>query len=163
MNLEQDLARIAEQEKRLRFKRFDALVAWEIGNMLKDLAQTKGAGVAIDVSLNNQPLFFYAMPGTSADNADWIRRKRNVTMRFNQSSYALGLSLQQKQTTLQNQQALLERDYATHGGCFPVFVGDICVGSITVSGLPQREDHAMVVEVLAEYLNQPLAELALED
>lgn len=163
MNLEQDLARIAEQEKRLRFDRFDAQIAWEIATQIKALAEARGASVAFDISLNNQLLFFYAMPGTSADNADWIRRKRNVTQRFNRSSYGVGLSLQQRQATLQSQQALPERDFATHGGCFPVFVGDICVGSITVSGLPQRQDHAMVVEVLAVYLNQPLAELALED
>jgi len=162
MNIERDLARIAQQEQRLRFEHFDARVAWEIGARLKQLAQSREAAVAIDVSLHHQSLFFYAMPGTIPDNTDWIRRKRNVVMRFHRSSYAVGLSLQQKQTTLKEQQGLEDRDYATHGGCFPIFVQEICVGTITVSGLPQREDHAMLVEVLAEYLNQPLDELALD-
>lgn len=164
MDTDKDLERIALQEQRLRFDQFDARVAWEIGTRLKALAESRGAAVAIDISLHNQALFFYAMPGTMTDNIDWIRRKRNVVMRFYQSSYAVGLSLKKSQTTLLGQQGLPDRDYAPHGGCFPIFVDRVgCVGTITVSGLSQREDHAMVVEVLAEYLNQPLAELALED
>ncbi|WP_245392519.1 MULTISPECIES: heme-binding protein [Meiothermus] len=37
-----------------------------------------------------------------------------------------------------------------------------CIGAITVSGLPQREDHELVVEVLAGYLGLPYEELALD-
>lgn len=67
-----------------------------------------------------------------------------------------------KQTTLAEQVGADVRDYATHGGCFPInVVGTGCAGTITVSGLPQRADHELVVEVLAEHLGQPLAELAL--
>ena len=54
-------------------------------------------------------------------------------------------------------------DYATHGCGFPILllVGGTCIGAITISGLPQREDHELIVAVLAEHLGQPLAELAL--
>ena len=55
------------------------------------------------------------------------------------------------------------RDYAPHGGCFPIKLhGTGCIGTITVSGLPQRADHELIVEVLAELLEQPIEELALE-
>jgi uncharacterized protein (UPF0303 family) len=40
--------------------------------------------------------------------------------------------------------------------------GTGCIGTITVSGLPQRADHELIIEVLAEFLEQPLKELALE-
>jgi uncharacterized protein (UPF0303 family) len=44
---------------------------------------------------------------------------------------------------------LPEEDYAAHGGCFPIQVaGTGIVGAVTVSGLPQREDHNLVVEAL---------------
>jgi uncharacterized protein (UPF0303 family) len=157
-----DLERIALQEQRLQFERFDATTAWTLGTRLKDAAEARGVAVAIDIQLHGQPLFFYAMPGTTPDNVDWIRRKRNVVMRFQRSSYAVGLQLQQQQTTLEKQLDVNPRDYAAHGGCFPLnLIGTGCIGTITVSGLPQRQDHELVVEVLVKLLGQPLAELAL--
>jgi uncharacterized protein (UPF0303 family) len=37
-----------------------------------------------------------------------------------------------------------------------------CVGTVTVSGVPQREDHAIVVEALATLCGVPLADVALD-
>ncbi len=160
MNLEQDIARISLQEARLQFTAFDAQTAWQVGSRLREVATARGQAVAIDIHLNSQQLFFSAMPGTTADNSDWIRRKRNVVQRFQRSSYALGLQLQLQQTTLTEKYGVATADYAPHGGCFPLMVrGTGCVGTITVSGLPQREDHKLVVEVLAEYLGITLVEL----
>ena len=159
-----DLERIALQEQRLQFERFDATTAWTLGGHLKAAAEARGVAVAIDIQLHGQPLFFYAMPGTTPDNVDWIRRKRNVVLRFQRSSYAVGLQLQQRGTTLEQSIAVDPRDYAPHGGCFPLNLrGTGCVGTITVSGLPQRQDQELVVEVLAKLLGQPLHELVLDE
>ncbi len=118
--------------------------------------------IAIDIGFFAQPLFFHAMPGTTPDNVAWLRRKRNVVRQFHRSSYAVGLWLKQKQSSLE-ERGLDPRDYAAHGGGFPIFVQGVgCIGAITVSGLPQREDHELVVEVLAGFLGQPLDELALD-
>jgi uncharacterized protein (UPF0303 family) len=162
MSLDDDLARIALQEKTLQFERFDARTAWEIGTRLKALAEARGAAVAIDITVNGRTIFFYAFQGTTPDNAEWVRRKKNVVQRFFRSSYGLGLSLERSQTSLSTQQGLELRDFSTHGGSFPInLVGTGCIGAITVSGLPQRQDHAYVVEVLAGYLGHALDELAL--
>ena len=76
-------------------------------------------------------------------------------MRFFRSSYALGLVLAQQQTSIEAKFGLDSADYATHGGSFPIFVkGTGCIGAVTVSGLPQREDHNMVVEALCRLLDQ---------
>jgi uncharacterized protein (UPF0303 family) len=159
-----DIERIALQEQRLQFERFDATTAWILGMRLKEAAEAHGLAVAIDIQLHGQPLFFYAMPGTTPDNVDWIRRKRNVVQRFQRSSYAVGLYLQQQGTTLEGQLGVATRDYAPHGGCFPIkLIGTGCIGTITVSGLPQRQDHELVVEVLAALLGHPLTELALDE
>ena len=102
------------------------------------------------------------LPGATPDNADWVRRKRSTVLRFHRSSYAIGLSLQRQGTTLEAKTGAPLVDYATHGGGFPILLaGGTCIGAITVSGLPQREDHGLIVAVLAEHLGQPLAELAL--
>ena len=53
-------------------------------------------------------------------------------------------------------------DYATDGGSFPLNVeGAGVVGSVTVSGLPQRDDHNLVVEALS-VLGKDFAALRLE-
>jgi uncharacterized protein (UPF0303 family) len=163
MTIEQDLERIALQEEQLQFRSFDAETAWVIGGRLRAVAEARGLAVAIDIQMNGHSLFFTAMRGTTPDNVDWIRRKRNVVLHFHRSSYAIGLQLQKDTTTLAERAGMADRDYAPHGGCFPIKLRDTsCVGTITVSGLPQRIDHELVVEVLAEYLEQPLAELALD-
>jgi len=162
MNIEQDIRVIAEQEARLRFERFDAEVAWRLGQRLKETAERLHSAIAMDIRLFAQPIFYYAMPGTTPDHADWIRRKRNVVQHFHRSSYAVGLMLKQKESSLE-ERGLAARDYAAQGGSFPIFVQGVgCIGAITVSGLPQREEHELVVEVLADYLKLPYEELALD-
>jgi uncharacterized protein (UPF0303 family) len=95
------------------------------------------------------------MPGATANNEDWARRKHNVVQKFERSSLAIGLDCQRQQTSLQEKNGLPLADYATHGGGFPLLLqGGVCVGSVVVSGLPQREDHQLVVDVLAAMLGR---------
>jgi uncharacterized protein (UPF0303 family) len=162
MGVEQDLALIDSQEQHLQFASFDAASAWRLGSQLRAAAAARGAALTVDIWLGAQQLFLNAMPGASPDNADWARRKRNVVLRFHRSSYAVGLDLARRQTTLRDRYGLEERDYAAHGGCFPLLLrGTGCVGTIAVSGLPQREDHELIVAVLAAELGAPAAQLAL--
>jgi uncharacterized protein (UPF0303 family) len=163
MDIDRDLARIAAQEQALCFPSFDAADAWELGGRLRAAAEAHGAAVTIEIRLAGHTIFFYAMAGTSPVNADWARRKRNVVELFHRSSYAVGLSLEREGSSLEEKLGLPLRDYATHGGCFPLMLaGTGCVGAITVSGLPQRDDHSLIVAALAERLGLPLADLALE-
>ena len=164
MTIDRDLDRIAEQEDALIFDAFDLRTAWRLGKLLQEMAEARGLGVAIDVSLHSMPVFYVALSGSTPDNAQWIRRKRNLVLRLFKSSYATGLSLAKQGTTLQAKLGLSETDYAAHGGSFPVVVkGAGCIGAVTVSGLPQREDHNMVVEALAKLLHRDINELRLAD
>jgi uncharacterized protein (UPF0303 family) len=160
-DLASDLARIQQQEDRLQFASFTPETAWELGNRMRALAVARHAPMAIEIEHGGQQLFFCALPGTTPANADWIRRKRNTVLRFYRSSYAIGLSLQAEQSSLEKKVGLPLRDYSTHGGCFPLLLrGTGCIGTITASGLPQREDHSLVVEALAAQLGVPLEEVA---
>jgi len=162
MSVDEDLAMIATQEARLQFAGFDAQTAWRLGSRLREAASARGAAVTLDIWLGAQQLFFNAMPGTSPDNAEWARRKRNVVLRFHRSSYAVGLDLARRHSSLRERYGLEERDYAAHGGCFPLTIrGSGCVGTIAVSGLPQRADHELIVAVLAVELGVPEQQLAL--
>lgn len=159
-----DLDQISLQEAQLQFDHFDARTAWAVGSRIKEVAEAMGEAVVIDIQRWGQALFFHAMPGTTPDNAEWVRRKRNVVQRFHTSSYAVGLQLAAKGDTLEALRGLPTVDYAAHGGSFPIHLrGTGCVGAITVSGLPQRRDHALVVAVLAEMLGQEGQRLALPE
>jgi uncharacterized protein (UPF0303 family) len=155
MGVSEDLERIDIQERELVFPRFDEETAWELGSSLRTLATELGLAVVIDVRRFGQPLFYTALEGTTPDNVEWVRRKNNVVARFHRSSYAVGLRLKLKNETLQDQSGLPLADYATHGGAFPITVsGAGIVGSVTVSGLPQRADHELVVEALCGLLGR---------
>ena len=163
MTIERDLEKIALQEERLCFDAFDAETAWELGCRLKSTAEARGVAVTIEIRLAREPVFLVAMRGVTPSNADWARRKRNLVEFLGHSSYAEGLSLKAEGSTLESKYGLPLRDYANHGGCFPIRVRGVgFVGTVTVSGLPQRDDHALVVEVLAAMCGVPLAEVALE-
>lgn len=151
------------QEQRLRFDAFDAAAAWELALALREDALSREAAIVAQVETWAMPLAAFALPGATQDNFDWARRKINVVRRFQRSSYAVGLQLKQTGKTLADLGALPERDYAVHGGAFPIFVnGAGCIGAVAVSGLPQREDHGMVAAALARVLGQDLAEAALD-
>jgi uncharacterized protein (UPF0303 family) len=163
MGLNEDLERVAHQEHELRLLRLDAHVAWELGLRLKALMEKRGLALVVDVRRFGQPLFYAALEGTTPDNAEWVRRKSNVVARFHRSSYAVGLNLKLNNTTLLEKYWLPTADYAAHGGSFPLAVaGAGVVGSVTVSGLPQRSDHELVVEALCGLLGQDYEDLRLE-
>jgi uncharacterized protein (UPF0303 family) len=163
MTLATDLVRLALQEQRLQFDAFDQATAWTLGSKIKALCEAAGVALAIEIRIAKDTVFYCAMPGTGPTNADWARRKRNVVELLHTSSYAVGLKLEQEGSSLEAKQGLPLRDYTPHGGCFPIRVRGVgCIGVVTVSGIPQREDHGMVVKALAELCGVPLAEVALD-
>jgi uncharacterized protein (UPF0303 family) len=161
-NLNRDIDLIAGQEAALVLSRFDAADAWRLGESLKRRAESKGQAVLIEIRIAGHTVFCYAMPGTAPANADWARRKRNTVELLQRSSYGVGLGLQREGSSLEAKMGLPTRDYASHGGGLPMVVRGVgCIGVVTVSGLPQREDHEMVVAALAELAGVAVTSLAL--
>ncbi|MDR7275365.1 heme-degrading domain-containing protein [Catenuloplanes atrovinosus] len=147
------IARIEEQEERLRFDRFDDDDAWRLGVLLVETARERGLPVTVDIRRGGQQLFHAALAGTAPDNDRWIDRKVRVVERFHASSYLVGRRLAAKDRALDASQGVDPAEYAAHGGAFPIRVRGVgVVGVVTVSGLPQADDHALVVEVLESYL-----------
>jgi uncharacterized protein (UPF0303 family) len=164
MPVAEDLARIALQEKQLQYAAFNEGSAWSLGSRLHQMAAARQLAVVIDVRRVNQPLFYAALPGTTPDNVEWVRRKSNVTLRLHRSSYAVGLETEAKGTNLLDRYGFPVTEYAGHGGCFPIrVIGTGVVGAITVSGLPQRADHELVIEALCAELGQDHVTLRLAE
>jgi uncharacterized protein (UPF0303 family) len=163
MAIPEDLARIALQEQELQFARFDEETAWKLGSQLRALAVARKLSLVVDIRRIGQPLFYTALPGTTPDNVEWVRRKGNVTARFHRSSYAIGREMEQKKSNLLDRYGLPLSDYAGHGGSFPIrVIGAGVIGSVTVSGLPERDDHQLAVEALCLELGRPFDTLRLE-
>lgn len=159
-----DIRRLEEQEQLLRFTRFSPDDAWALGNRVRDVALARGAGVAIDISLRDRTLFHCALPGTSTDNVEWIRRKRNTVLRLWSASYLVGRRLALSGRDQVEARNLSFTDFSVHGGSIPLFVAELgCVGAVTVSGAPERIDHAIVAEAMASFLNVDLGASRLPD
>jgi uncharacterized protein (UPF0303 family) len=163
--IEQDIAAITRQERELTLPAFGPEVAWQLGTLLRNLAVERKHPLVIDIRRfgnPHQPLFYAALPGTTPDNARWVERKSNTVARFHRSSYQVGLHLKRSNATFAEKYALPDADYATHGGSFPLAVeGAGILGSLTVSGLPQRADHELVVEALCLHTHRDYADYRL--
>jgi uncharacterized protein (UPF0303 family) len=156
----QDLAILTQQESLLHFTDFTPDTAWQLGNRLRDALLARDAGGTVEIELAGQLLFACTTSGAKPNQADWIRRKRNIIRHFARSSYAVGRQLELDQQTLEERDGLALVDYAAHGGGFPIRLADSeCVGTIIVSGLPQRDDHNLVVTAIAEHLNVTIPQL----
>ncbi|MCW2751117.1 MAG: hypothetical protein JWR83_2227 [Aeromicrobium sp.] len=148
------LDELEAQEARLVFDSFDEADAWTLGVALRDAALAASLPVAISVRRNGQRLFHTALPGASADNDGWLDRKCAVVDRYGRSSLRIGEQFRVAGQSFDNDSRLDTTVFAAHGGAFPILVrGTGCIGTVAVSGLPQLEDHRLVVEALERVLS----------
>jgi uncharacterized protein (UPF0303 family) len=145
-----DIASLEEQERTLEFQVFDEETALELGLKLHALA--KGLPVVINIRTPNRTLFHLALPGSKPNNDEWARRKSNTVFLFWESSLLVGSRLRAKPDTL-DRHGCSAADYADAGGSFPIRLRGVgVIGAVTVSGLPQIEDHGLVVKALSSMI-----------
>ncbi|AZV18430.1 heme-degrading domain-containing protein [Mesorhizobium sp. M7A.F.Ce.TU.012.03.2.1] len=157
-----DIETIKRQEATLVFSEFDEAIAFEIGTAIRDRALAGNLPIIVDIRTFDRPLFYAALPGSNASNPDWARRKINVVERFLRSTYRMVLEQQRPDRTFKIGEGLDIADYVLAGGGFPVTVkGAGVIGVIAVSGLPEREDHGVVVDALCDHLGVDKRGLAL--
>jgi len=147
------VAELAAEEHDLRFRSFTNDDAWDLGCALVAAARERGAPVVVDVTRNGHQLFRAALTGSSPDNDSWIARKERVVHRFGHSSLYVRQASIERGTTFEEEFALDPAQYAAHGGAVPVVVRSVGpVGVVAVSGLPQVEDHRLVVAAVRAHL-----------
>ena len=151
--MENLLKELEAQEQQLQFDRFSNEDAVALGLRLYETAKEKNLPVTIDITRNGHQLFHLSMPGTSPDNDQWVARKIKLVNRMGMSSFRVGMLLRSLGMTLEERFELSHYEYAAHGGCFPVILnGTGPIGTVTISGLAQEDDHAMVVNAIRAYL-----------
>ncbi|MEY4458787.1 MAG: hypothetical protein RIS25_1380 [Actinomycetota bacterium] len=152
MSIDTELDIIRQQESALVFPEFTEDTAFEVASSIRDIARERGLPILIDISRGTNTVVQCSLPGTTPANIDFARRKRNTIAMLHASTYRFAL-LKADGRSFLDLMALPERDYAEFGGSFPVTVaGAGVIGSITVSGLSDREDHNLIVEALSTYL-----------
>lgn len=162
MSLASDIDLLIQQERRLHFKSFNEADAWALGSKMRAVAEARELPLVIDIRFKGRPLFYAALPGTDADNPEWVRRKSNTTLRFFKSSYRYGRECALKGLVPGPERGVDPMDYATAGGSFPIhLVGTGVIGAVTVSGVPQRDDHGFVYEMICDFLGIDPATLML--
>ncbi len=151
------LQELLAQEDELQFPHFNEDAAWELGSLLVNIARNEQLPVTIDITRGSHQLFHASRPGTSPDNDEWVKRKARLVYRMGHSSFYLGQLLKSKGTCIMDKYLIPEDEYAPHGGCFPILVkGTGIVGTVTVSGLAQEDDHALAVRAIREYLQNQM-------
>lgn len=145
------IAEVADQQRRLVLQHFDHDDAWALGCLLVEMARERDLPVVVDIRRHGHQLFHVSLAGTTPDNDTWVERKIRVVDRFGAPSFLVGLRARAAGTTFPAQSGLPVQEYAAHGGCFPLTVRGVGpVGTVTVSGLPEELDHALVVEALEQ-------------
>lgn len=147
--------RLVAEEAELVFDRFTLDDAWALGIRLRASAAERGLPIAIAIWFGPQRVFHVALPGASADNDGWLDRKHRVVERYGRASLLIGEAFRANGEDFDTHARLDPREYAAHGGVVPLRVaGGTVIGAVGVSGLPQQEDHDLVVEHLRAYLRE---------
>ena len=123
-----------------------------LGLSLLHKATDRDLAVTIEVRMGERVVFRAARAGTDATNDMYVAGKARIVERFGHSSLYERLQYELAGTSFAEATSLDFPEYAPHGGGFPLSVADgDLVGVVIVSGLPQLDDHALVVECLTEF------------
>ncbi|NTW40784.1 MAG: hypothetical protein HGA44_13030, partial [Cellulomonadaceae bacterium] len=113
----------------LDLDRFGHAEAWDLGNLIMDLAQQRDLSLSAAIWLGEQRVFHVARAGTSADNDGWMQRKCAVVRRYDAPSIVVAARWRAHGIT--TPEPWLGLDPAVHalaGGGVPVRVHGSTVG-----------------------------------
>lgn len=152
-NSDQNLEKLDLEHRELQFITFSNKKALSIGLRLQEIAEEKDLVITIDITKNRQQLFHFANEGTSSDNDEWIKRKNNLVYRFGKSSFYMKNYFEANDLDPVGKFKLDPHDHAMAGGSFPIIIKDTgTIGTITVSGLADVDDHKLVTSVIKEFM-----------
>lgn len=145
------------EEDAIALPSFTAENAWELGVLARQVTIEKfpSKAVVIDIATSTHQVLFHTVTkgGASPDNEQWVQRKKRVVLRFGRSSFNVGQQMRLKGSTLEKARFCPPADYADHGGCVPLRLvnSDAIIGTLTLSGLAQDQDHLLAIEILKEF------------
>jgi uncharacterized protein (UPF0303 family) len=146
------IGRIEHEMATLQFGGFSQSDALDLGLLLVELGTERSLPIAIDVRKTAHILFHASLPGATPDNEVWVERKSRTAAQYAEPSLLVGLRGRLEGGRIEDNAWFDQSRYAAHGGAFPLYVkGTGPVATVTVSGLPQKADHELVVEALTAF------------
>lgn len=150
-----EIAELEAEAETLVLDRFSEVEALRLGQILTEIAMTEALPLVIDIRTADRTLYHAAFPGAVPLSALWARRKSNTCLRFHEASLLVGARHRETTETLAKH-GLDSADFADHGGAVPIRVRGVgVVAVVTVSGLPQVEDHKLAVRGLQQLKDMP--------
>lgn len=148
---------LASEQAALELDRFDYDFAWRLGSAMRELAAARAAPVAITIAHGSDLVFSTLLPGATIDNLEWAARKRAVAHRFHRSSLSLRLESEAGGFDFNRRYRLADAAFAASGGGVPLMQRNgTLIGTAGVSGLPDVEDHALIIAALRTVLERPV-------
>ncbi|GHV60772.1 UPF0303 protein [Spirochaetia bacterium] len=153
MEINQGISIVEKQEELLQFTHFNRADAWKLGKELVSKVQAEGLTLAVSIRANSGfVLFQYATEGTNLNNEFWMTKKFTTVREFEVSTLLNTLKMKKNNQTLESR-GLDPRVYAWGGGGFPIRIkGTGVIGAVLVSGLPNLQDHDVLVECIGRHL-----------
>jgi uncharacterized protein (UPF0303 family) len=143
------------QERDLVMEQADLATLQALGRLMATAAEARDLPIVIQIRAGARLVYVAALPGSTASNDQWAARKARLTEHFEQSSMLVRLRHERDGQDVHTAHTLSPELYQAHGGAFPLRARGVgVVGSVVVSGLPQIEDHAFVVEQLELFLEK---------
>jgi uncharacterized protein (UPF0303 family) len=153
MEIDEGIGILEKQEELLQFTHFTRADVWKLGKDLASKIQAEGLGLSVSIRRNDGfVLFQYAAEGTTLNNEVWMTKKFNTVHEFEISSLLNSLRLKKRNQTLESR-GLDPKVYAWGGGGFPIRIKGVgVIGVAVATGLPDLQDHDVLVECISRHL-----------
>jgi uncharacterized protein (UPF0303 family) len=139
-----DLPFLEAEAARLILPAWSQADALRLGEWLVAEGTARALPILIDIRTAQMTLFRAVLPGASALNDRWALRKSNTALLFGAPSLLVQHRLNAAGRDLSHHGCTPDL-YASSGGAVPLVTTQGLQAVATVSGLPQVEDHRLVV------------------
>jgi uncharacterized protein (UPF0303 family) len=150
---------LLKEEKILTLSSLTNTDAIEIGEIATTLGNQRKVPIAIQVRIGDWIVFHASLEGSKPENDRWINRKVAVVMLKQHSTMYERVSAEERGVDWHKENNVQDETHAIHGGALPLITDEGFRGILSISGLPQVEDHLFAVEVLTEFLARKGEEL----
>lgn len=109
--------------------------------------------LAVDIVVGEDLVFRAKLGSSGPGNDPWLAAKARVARKFGEPSLLVRLRHEVDGGDFTDRDDIDHELFKAHGGSIPIFVAGELVGTITMSGEPDRIDHEAAAEAVRRYLS----------